>query len=67
MSRGLGLGSTLVHLACVMVVAWVTGFLCDKGMPRMIASGIVYIVAGELMQQQTAVKRLLNISELRSG
>jgi membrane associated rhomboid family serine protease len=35
-------------MACVMVVAWVTGFLCDKGMPHMIASGIVYIVAGAL-------------------
>jgi membrane associated rhomboid family serine protease len=38
----------LASMACVMVVAWVTGFLCDKGMPHMIASGIVYIVAGAL-------------------
>jgi hypothetical protein len=48
MSRGLALGSTLVHLVCVMIVAWVTGYCCDKGMPRMIASGVVYIVAGGL-------------------
>uniref|UniRef100_A0A383V7P2 Major facilitator superfamily (MFS) profile domain-containing protein n=1 Tax=Tetradesmus obliquus TaxID=3088 RepID=A0A383V7P2_TETOB len=46
MSRGLALGSTLVHLVGVMLVAWVTGFLCDKGMPRMVTSGIVFIVAG---------------------
>jgi hypothetical protein len=37
-----------VHLVCVMVIAWVTGFLCDKGLPRMITSGIVFIVAGAL-------------------
>lgn len=49
MSRGLALGSTLVHLVGVMLVAWVTGFLCDKGMPRMVTSGIVFIVAGALL------------------
>jgi hypothetical protein len=48
MSRSLALGSTLVHLVFVMVIAWVTGFLCDKGLPRMVTSGIVFIVAGAL-------------------
>jgi uncharacterized membrane protein (DUF485 family) len=46
MSRSLALGSTLVHLVCVMIIAWVTGFLCVKGLPRMVTSGVVFIVAG---------------------
>jgi hypothetical protein len=25
---------------------WVTGFLCVKGLPRMVTSGVVFIVAG---------------------
>lgn len=46
MSRALSLGSTMVHLSIVMVVAWATGIFCDRGMPRMIVSAVVFIIAG---------------------
>eukprot|EP00775_Hariotina_reticulata_P005128 gene5128-5368_t len=46
MSRALSLGSTMVNLICVMMTAWLTGYCCDRGMPRMTASGAVYLIAG---------------------
>jgi hypothetical protein len=46
MSRTLALGSTLVNLVGTMVISWVCGYFCDRGMPRMIASGVVFILAG---------------------
>jgi hypothetical protein len=45
MSRALALGSTMIHLLLVMLTAWVVGFFCDKGLPRMIVSACVYVVA----------------------
>lgn len=45
MSRALSLGSTMINLVFTMIAAWITGWLCDKGMPRMIVSGGVYIIA----------------------
>jgi len=45
MTRALSLGSTIVHLTLVMVTAWITGYFCDKGTPRMILSALVYILA----------------------
>jgi hypothetical protein len=45
MTRALSLGSTMVHLIMVMITAWITGYFCDKGLPRMTVSAIVYIVA----------------------
>lgn len=45
MTRALSLGSTMIHLLVVMMIAWLTGFFCDKGMPRMVVSACVYVVA----------------------
>lgn len=45
MTRALSLGSTMIHLLCVILVAWLVGFFCDKGMPRMVVSAVVYVVA----------------------
>ena len=39
MSRTLALGSTLVNLVGVMAISWLSGYCCDRGMPRMVASG----------------------------
>lgn len=57
MSRALSLGSTMVHLSIVMMVAWATGYFCDKGMPRMTVSGVVFIMAAATLAPASLAMR----------
>ena len=57
MSRALSLGSTMVHLSIVMMVAWATGYFCDKGMPRMTVSGVVFIIAAATLAPASLAMR----------
>lgn len=67
MSRNLALGSTLVHLICTMFIAWSVGWLCDKGMPRMIFSGVIYIVAGEGARPDSTTAKLGHTAKASSA
>lgn len=57
MTRALSLGSTMVHLIMVMITAWITGFFCDRGIPRMVLSAAVYVLgAGTLAPAALAMR-----------